>query len=255
MSQFAIDPAQLANPQLQQQQAQQDADMTGTDGTSTSQQPSEEELRRLDERDRSVSPPFYYRLDGSDYTCTCSQLAELLASLDPSKPGNNAPILPPALLNHYLEKSGFNSPSPEVTALLGLATQKFVSDVVADAFTYARTRSTSGGTVGRPSNAANRQRERTILTMPDLAHALAEYGIPAGRCAFSSLLIISNRLTLCSASVDAEHLTICKWSYMHSFLMCYTHSVSPTMDGFHSIAVDLLLLLSPLEILQLFAFL
>lgn len=94
--------------------------------------------------------------------------------------------------------------------LLSLAAEKFVSDLAADAFSYARLR-TNAGPAARPKGGAgggsasaaaaaaaaaaassaagggaggSKDRSRTVLTMDDLSAALGEYGINARRADF-----------------------------------------------------------------------
>lgn len=92
--------------------------------------------------------------------------------------------------------------------MLGLAAQKFVSDIAKDAYAFARTRTAAGP--GRTVGAGNAQgasgknkvsaavlplassgtalishfaqdRSKTVLTMEDLSAALHEYGVDASR--------------------------------------------------------------------------
>lgn len=84
--------------------------------------------------------------------------------------------------------------------LLSLAAEKFVADIAADAFQYARIRTTgatkpkgaTGGTsaaaaaaaaatAAASTNASGKDRSRTVLTMDDLGAALGEYGINSFR--------------------------------------------------------------------------
>ena len=131
-------------------------------------------------------------------------LAELLYQLcPPNGEDSEAPLIPDALLSYYLQRAGFQTDNLAVTRLVGLATQKFMADIVGDAYAYARTRSAGPSTgVGRPAKedeegstakgkkkAAEKEREkaRTVLTMEDLNNALEEYGIQANRCARMSV--------------------------------------------------------------------
>ncbi|KAI9726764.1 MAG: hypothetical protein M1828_000620 [Chrysothrix sp. TS-e1954] len=66
-------------------------------------------------------------------------LREFLGKMD-----DCAPIIPDAVVDHYLTLAGLPPPpqtSRHLARLLALATQKFVSDVAADAYQYARIRS------------------------------------------------------------------------------------------------------------------
>lgn len=89
-----------------------------------------------------------------------AELAAFLAKMDEYEP-----ILPDSVTRFYLEKAGFQSSDDRVyaeslcfasrtpanslllyisTRMLGLAAQKFVSDIAKDAYAFARTRTTAG---------------------------------------------------------------------------------------------------------------
>ncbi|EPQ26536.1 uncharacterized protein PFL1_05858 [Pseudozyma flocculosa PF-1] len=118
-------------------------------------------------------------------------LAEFLRMLD-----GYTPLIPDEVTDHYLEKVGFECHDVRLKRLLSLAAEKFVSDIAADAFQYARIR-TNAGPGGRPRGqapgaagaaasgaAGGRDRSRTVLTMDDLSAALGEYGINARRAEY-----------------------------------------------------------------------
>ena len=132
-------------------------------------------------------------------------LAEFMQLLD-----GYTPLIPDQVTDFYLEKVGFECHDVRLKRLLSLAAEKFVSDIAADAFQYARIR-TNAGPGGRPrgqvggagpgaSGAAAggaagtaagvalppgaRDRSRTVLTMDDLSAALGEYGINARRAEY-----------------------------------------------------------------------
>ncbi|SNX83370.1 related to TAF10 - TFIID and SAGA subunit [Melanopsichium pennsylvanicum] len=125
-------------------------------------------------------------------------LAEFMQLLD-----GYTPLIPDQVTDFYLEKVGFECHDLRLKRLLSLAAEKFVSDIAADAFQYARIR-TNAGPGGRPrgqpgasgaaaSGAAGaggalpanaRDRSRTVLTMDDLSAALGEYGINARRAEY-----------------------------------------------------------------------
>ncbi|KAI8378188.1 transcription initiation factor TFIID 23-30kDa subunit-domain-containing protein [Choanephora cucurbitarum] len=91
-------------------------------------------------------------------------MAEFLAMMD-----NYAPIIPDAVTDYYLSKSGFNCDDVRIKRLLALATQKFVADIATDAFQYCKVR--------QSGNRKSGKERKTVLTMEDLTAALAEYGV------------------------------------------------------------------------------
>ncbi|SPO23004.1 related to TAF10 - TFIID and SAGA subunit [Ustilago trichophora] len=133
-------------------------------------------------------------------------LAEFMQLLD-----GYTPLIPDQVTDFYLEKVGFECHDVRLKRLLSLAAEKFVSDIAADAFQYARIR-TNAGPGGRPRGqvsgagastgasaglsgaaaggaggalpAGARDRSRTVLTMDDLSAALGEYGINARRAEY-----------------------------------------------------------------------
>jgi len=70
------------------------------------------------------------------------------------------PIIPDAVTDYYLAKSGFSTSNRKIKRLLALATQKFISDIATDAYEYSRIRSNSA-----VYNSANPQvRARALMT-------------------------------------------------------------------------------------------
>ncbi|KAF9919606.1 Transcription initiation factor TFIID subunit 10 [Linnemannia zychae] len=78
------------------------------------------------------------------------------------------PIIPDAVTDYYLSRTGFDCDDVRIKRLLALAAQKFVSDIATDAFQYCKVRQQSQK---RPAPG------KAILTMEDLSDALGEYGI------------------------------------------------------------------------------
>ncbi|KAL7320533.1 hypothetical protein PS15m_000415 [Mucor circinelloides] len=91
-------------------------------------------------------------------------MAEFLASMD-----NYAPIIPDAVTDYYLNKSGFDCDDIRIKRLLALATQKFVADIATDAFQFCKVRQSGNRKSGKD--------RKTVLTMEDLTAALADYGV------------------------------------------------------------------------------
>ncbi|KAL2759811.1 hypothetical protein ACRALDRAFT_1054225 [Sodiomyces alcalophilus JCM 7366] len=68
-------------------------------------------------------------------------LREFLTKMD-----DFAPIIPDAVTNYYMTKAGVPPPpqtDPRLARLLALATQKFISDIAADAYQYSRIRASN----------------------------------------------------------------------------------------------------------------
>ncbi|KAI9291404.1 hypothetical protein K502DRAFT_321248 [Neoconidiobolus thromboides FSU 785] len=80
------------------------------------------------------------------------------------------PVIPDAAINYYLTRSGFDCQDKRVKRLLGLAAQKFLSDICNDAFQYSKIRTQTG------SNKKSKSK-KTCLNSDDLSAALSEYGI------------------------------------------------------------------------------
>ena len=128
-------------------------------------------------------------------------LAEFMQLLD-----GYTPLIPDQVTDFYLERVGFECHDVRLKRLLSLAAEKFVSDIAADAFQYARIRTNAGpggrpraqvgaggagaggaaagGAAGGALPANARDRSRTVLTMDDLSAALGEYGINARRAEY-----------------------------------------------------------------------
>ncbi|EWC45666.1 hypothetical protein DRE_05227 [Drechslerella stenobrocha 248] len=124
-------------------------------------------------------------------------LREFLGMMD-----EYAPIIPDAVTDYYLSLSGFQTTDVRIKRLLALATQKFVADIAADAYQFARIRTsssnanafTAGGAMpgaaggampmGGVFSAGARRGGRMVLTMDDLGGAAAEYGVNTKRPEF-----------------------------------------------------------------------
>ncbi|KAF9116960.1 Transcription initiation factor TFIID subunit 10 [Mortierella sp. AM989] len=93
-------------------------------------------------------------------------LAEFLPMME-----NYNPIIPDAVTDYYLSRTGFDCDDVRIKRLLALAAQKFVSDIATDAFQYCKVRQQS------QKRAPPGKEKKTVLTMEDLSDALGEYGI------------------------------------------------------------------------------
>ncbi|KAJ5636241.1 Transcription initiation factor TFIID 23-30kDa subunit [Penicillium longicatenatum] len=84
-------------------------------------------------------------------------LREFLGKMD-----DYAPIIPDAVTAHYLTLAGLPPPGtgpnqtpPHLARLLALATQKFVSDIAADSYQFARIRASNSSSANNPMGSLN----------------------------------------------------------------------------------------------------
>ncbi|KAJ3334769.1 Transcription initiation factor TFIID subunit 10, partial [Gonapodya sp. JEL0774] len=98
-------------------------------------------------------------------------LAEFLVQMD-----EFAPVIPDAVTDYYLSRAGFECDDVRIKRLLALAAQKFISDIATDALQTSKVRQQGPGTGrGRPSGAG--REKKAVLTMEDLAPAVARMGV------------------------------------------------------------------------------
>ncbi|KAI9329657.1 transcription initiation factor TFIID 23-30kDa subunit-domain-containing protein [Pilaira anomala] len=95
------------------------------------------------------------------------EMAELLMTMD-----NYKAIIPDAVIDYYLNKTGFDCDDARIKKLFALAAQKFIADIATDAFQYNKVKQSST----RTTTKANKEK-KIILNMDDLSSALAEYGV------------------------------------------------------------------------------
>ncbi|RJE17433.1 hypothetical protein PHISCL_10230, partial [Aspergillus sclerotialis] len=86
-----------------------------------------------------------------------TSLREFLGKMD-----DYAPIIPDAVTAHYLTLAGLPPPGhgpnqtpPHLARLLALATQKFVADIAADSYQYARIRASNSTSASNPMGSLN----------------------------------------------------------------------------------------------------
>ncbi|PKY03655.1 transcription initiation factor IID, TAF10 subunit [Aspergillus campestris IBT 28561] len=86
-----------------------------------------------------------------------TSLREFLGKMD-----EYAPIIPDAVTAHYLTLAGLPPPGngpnqtpPHLARLLALATQKFVADIAADSYQYARIRASNSSSASNPMGSLN----------------------------------------------------------------------------------------------------
>ncbi|CEP18230.1 hypothetical protein [Parasitella parasitica] len=93
-------------------------------------------------------------------------MAELLMTMD-----SYTPIIPDAVIDYYLNKTGFDCDDARIKKLFALAAQKFVADIATDAFQFNQVKQSS-----RATSKSNKEK-KIVLTMDDLSSALNEYGL------------------------------------------------------------------------------
>jgi len=82
-------------------------------------------------------------------------------------------VIPDSVTQNILESSGLNNTSPEVTRLISLAAQKFISDISYEALQHCKMR---GG--GRDHKSKNSGRDRKYaMTNEDIIVALSDQGV------------------------------------------------------------------------------
>lgn len=121
--------------------------------------------------DQTLLHPLFEQRDKS--------LKELLEAMD-----EFSPIIPDAVTDYFLARSGFKTSDQRIKRLLALATQKFVGDIASDAYQFSRIRAqtaTTAGGAGRGRAGPGSTSGRVVLTMESLMGVLGDYGINAER--------------------------------------------------------------------------
>ncbi|OOF97113.1 hypothetical protein ASPCADRAFT_505533 [Aspergillus carbonarius ITEM 5010] len=95
-----------------------------------------------------------------------------------------APIIPDAVTSHYLTLAGLPPPGngpnqtpPHLARLLALAAQKFIADIAADSYQYARIRASNSSSASNPMGSLN---AASGLGMPAGAAGVGSTGAAAG---------------------------------------------------------------------------
>lgn len=108
-----------------------------------------------------------------------TSLREFLGKMD-----EYAPIIPDAVTAHYLTVAGLPPPGhgpnqtpPHLARLLALATQKFIADIAADAYQYARIRASNSSSANNPMGGLN---AAAGLNIPTAAGGAGAAGAGAG---------------------------------------------------------------------------
>ncbi|KAE8349586.1 transcription initiation factor TFIID 23-30kDa subunit-domain-containing protein [Aspergillus coremiiformis] len=108
-----------------------------------------------------------------------TSLREFLGKID-----EYAPIIPDAVTAHYLTLAGLPPPGngpnqtpPHLARLLALATQKFIADIAADSYQYARIRASNSSSASNPMGSLN---AASGLNIPTGASGAGTAGAAAG---------------------------------------------------------------------------
>lgn len=103
-----------------------------------------------------------------------ADLEDFIASLE-----DYQTAIPDQLVQHFLNKTGFQTDDVRVIRLVALAAQKFIADVAHEALTQRR--------IHRESQSKGSQaidEEKVVLTTEDLKWALQEFGIRLSRAEY-----------------------------------------------------------------------
>lgn len=199
------------DPPAAQSATEQTAEVTTSEANKTDERTSQEGLLdgpELEDVDKEIAPEAKEEKQGDDEnddvpaappgpvpprpTRKERSLKDFLNSMD-----DYAPIIPEAVTDYYLARAGFETSDGRIKKLLALATQKFVSDIAADAYQYSRIRSSSSlssssnphararalaaGAPLQPGSSAAASQGKIVLTTEDLSNALVEYGLNVRR--------------------------------------------------------------------------
>jgi transcription initiation factor TFIID subunit 10 len=218
--------ADISQEPLQTDSMQIDSSANDTTQASIPANPASAEPRIPAKKDASLRE-FLGKMDDYAPIVSRSLLCATTYLCETNRTDTATHQIPDAVTNYYLTLAGLPPPPQtpiQLTRLLSLATQKFIADIAADAYQYARIRSSntssanpmgatgvaavagpggagpSGGAAGRegdknknlgvqrPGYGGGGQggsgQGRTVLTMEDLGMAVGEYGVNVKRSEF-----------------------------------------------------------------------
>lgn len=99
---------------------------------------------------------------------TYDQVEDLLEKVE-----TYSPVIPDGVTESILQGAGFESTSPEITRLVSLVAQKFISDISYEALQHCKMR---GGGKDEKKKASGRDR-KYAMTTEDLVVALSDQGL------------------------------------------------------------------------------
>lgn len=107
----------------------------------------------------------YQQKRKSEFDNQNDNLRELLALMN-----DYSPLIPDAVTDYHLQTAGVSTQDVRVKRILGLAAQKFISDIASDAMAHTKTRLNKKGKGGK-----------LVLQMDDLQSALNTKGVPINK--------------------------------------------------------------------------
>ncbi|KAI3651401.1 hypothetical protein MP228_003743 [Amoeboaphelidium protococcarum] len=176
-------------PSLQQQQQQQDSQRQPSDNNNNGMEDDgvdqflqgDFQMNAGDENEMDLLHEGTQELDEDQQQSHAALSADterdlsILELLEKMKQQNFEPIVPDSALRFYLEKGGLDCPDKDVRNLIGLMGQKFIHDIVSDAYQFHQINAQSQQ--ASSSAAAYRKSRKSVLTMEDLSFALAQIGV------------------------------------------------------------------------------
>jgi len=99
---------------------------------------------------------------------TYEQVEDLLEKVETYNP-----VIPDGVTENILQSAGFESTNPEITRLVSLVAQKFISDISYEALQHCKMR---GGGKDEKKKASGRDR-KYAMTTEDLVVALSDQGL------------------------------------------------------------------------------
>jgi len=107
-------------------------------------------------------------IDSPPASETYEQVEDLLEKVE-----KYTPVIPDGVTENILQSAGFESTSPEITRLVSLVAQKFISDISYEALQHCKMR---GGGKDEKKKASGRDR-KYAMTTEDLVVALSDQGL------------------------------------------------------------------------------